>query len=84
LAVVSVSLQGDSDNQTMDYFQKAQVPGEGFVATAKIKHSQSIKQAVKAFRKKCVMLSPPIRHFIWENMIYTLDGKDVSCKILQA
>ena len=59
-------------------FQKAQVPGEGYVATAKVKRNESIKVALKEFNRKCIMFSPPIRQFIWESTIYTLDGRDVS------
>ena len=59
-------------------YQKSQVPGEGFVATAKIKKDESIKQAMSLFKKKCIMFSPPIRQFVWENVIYKLDGKEVS------
>ena len=61
----------------METFQKAQVPGEGYVATAKVKRNESIKLAMKAFARKCIMFSPPIRQFIWENSIYTLDGREV-------
>ena len=61
----------------MESFQKAQVPGEGYVATAKVKRNESIKLAMKAFNRKCIMFSPPIRQFIWENSIYTLDGREV-------
>ena len=71
-------LQNDSDNPLRDIFQKSQVPGEGFVATAKIKKDESIKQAMSLFKKKCIMFSPPIRQFVWENVIYKLDGKEVS------
>ena len=62
----------------MESFQKAQVPGEGFVATAKVKRAEAIKLALKAFNRKCIMFSPPIRQFVWDNAIYTLDGRDVS------
>ena len=62
-------------------FQIAQVPGEAFVATAKIKRKESIKQAMSVFKKKCIMFSPSIRQFIWENNIYTLDGREVRNKV---
>ena len=62
----------------MESFQKAQVPGEGFVATAKVKRNEAIKSAMKSFNRKCIMFSPPIRQFVWENTVYTLDGRDVS------
>ena len=74
-------LQNESDSQVMESFQKAQVPGEGFVATAKIKRNESIKQAMSVFKMKCIMFSPPIRKFVWENVIYTLDGREVGIKI---
>ena len=66
----------------MESFQKAQVPGEGFVATAKVKRIEAIKLAIKAFNRKCIMFSPPIRQFVWENTIYTLDGRDVSILLI--
>ena len=66
----------------METFQKAQVPGDAYVATAKVKRNESIKLAMKGFARKCIMFSPPIRQFIWENSIYTLDGREVSLFIV--
>ena len=74
--------QNESDIQSMETFQKAQVPGDAYVATAKVKRSESIKLAMKGFARKCIMFSPPIRQFIWENSIYTLDGREVSLFIV--
>ena len=74
--------QNESDIQSMETFQKAQVPGDAYVATAKVKRNESIKLAMKGFARKCIMFSPPIRQFIWENSIYTLDGREVSLFIV--
>ena len=68
----AASAIGDDDEEDavpLDAFQKADVPGEAFVAASKINDGQ-LDLAVQMFRERVLMLPQPVRHYVWSLLLY--------------
>ena len=68
--LTSISLSRTSQSRLHPQsFHKSQVPGEAFVAAAKVEE-RAADRACALFRRANLMLPRPMREFIWTDVMY--------------